>query len=622
LAEALPPGLRLEVPESRTRIMSEMIEAFQTNLAAMSLLALLVGAFLIYNTMTFSVLRRRQLLATLRLLGVTRQALFQLLLLEAGLLGLIGTALGLALGVFTAHYLVQLVTRTINDLYFVLTVTQLILEPLLLLKGILIGLGITLLAALAPAIEAAGTVPVSALRRSLLEQRVHRGLPWVGLMGLAALVSGLLLVRQEENGLTGGFAGLFLIIAGYSLLMPLAVVLISRLSGTLSGRGSLLARFALRGIGANLSRTGLSIAALSVAVATTLGVSIMITSFRATVEDWLGHTLRSDIYVSALSSRLNGSDGTLLTPTRSLIQSVPGVAETSGGRRTRVSSEYGPVDLMAIDMGSKSHKGFGFVDSPVADIWPRYRKGEVVLISEPYAYRHRLKSGDELLLHTPQGPVSLPIGGVFYDYGSDQGVINLDHATYARLWGDKGFSTLGVFLQPGMQTASAIEAIRKTLNSLDQEVQIRSNREIREHSMEVFDRTFAITQVLRLLVIGVAFVGVLSALMALQLERTREQAVLRATGVTPGQLSLLTLLQTGLMGLYAGILSLPLGWLMSVVLIEVINRRSFGWSITTLLPPMAIVEALFLALGAALLAGVYPAWRMGRVQPALALREE
>ncbi|MEN8167418.1 MAG: FtsX-like permease family protein, partial [Pseudomonadota bacterium] len=297
LAEALPPGLRLEVPESRTRIMSEMIEAFQTNLAAMSLLALLVGAFLIYNSMTFSVLRRRQLLATLRLLGVTRRSLFQLLLLEAGLLGLIGTLLGLLLGVSVAHYLVQLVTRTINDLYFVLTVTQLMLEPLLLLKGGLIGLGVTLLAALAPAIEAAGTVPVSALRRSQLEQRVHRGLPWVGLLGLAALLGGLLLVGEEENGLTGGFAGLFLIIAGYSLLMPLAVVLISRLSGILAGRGSLLARFALRGIGANLSRTGLSIAALSVAVAATLGVSIMITSFRATVEDWLGHTLRSDIYV-------------------------------------------------------------------------------------------------------------------------------------------------------------------------------------------------------------------------------------------------------------------------------------------------------------------------------------
>ncbi len=154
------------------------------------------------------------------------------------------------------------------------------------------------------------------------------------------------------------------------------------------------------------------------------------------------------------------------------------------------------------------------------------------------------------------------------------------------------------------------------------QLSIRSNREIRDYSMGIFDRTFAITQVLRLLAIGVAFIGVLSALMALQLERTREQAVLRATGVTPGQLSRLTLLQTSLMGLYAGLFALPLGWLMSEVLIEVINRRAFGWSITTLLPVDAVVEALLLAVGAALLAGLYPAWRMGRTSLALALREE
>jgi putative ABC transport system permease protein len=298
------------------------------------------------------------------------------------------------------------------------------------------------------------------------------------------------------------------------------------------------------------------------------------------------------------------------------------VAETSGGRRITLNSEYGLTDLLAIDVASVSHKGFQFVTDPVPEVWPRYQLGELLLVSEPYAFRHRLQTGDRLLLHTPQGPVRLPIGGVFYDYGSDQGLISLAQAAYARLWGDPGLSTIGVFLQPGADSSQVSQEIRKVLAPLAQEVNIRSNREIRDYSMGVFDRTFAITQVLRLLVIGVAFVGVLSALMALQLERTREQAVLRATGVTPAQISRLTLLQTGLMGLYAGVLALPLGWLMSEVLIEVINRRSFGWSIMTQLPPGALLEALLLALGAALLAGLYPAWRMGKVQPAQALREE
>jgi putative ABC transport system permease protein len=422
--------------------------------------------------------------------------------------------------------------------------------------------------------------------------------------------------------LTGGFVGLFVIIGGYSLLVPLSVSGASRAGSRLARRFGLLTRLALRGIEANLSRTALAIAALSVAVAATLGVSIMISSFRSTVADWLAYTLSGDIYVSALSSQAGSGGGALPPQARALIESLPGVAETSSGRRVTVNSEHGAVELLALDMASHSHRGFHFVAAPLADLWPRFRRGDLVLVSEPYAYRQHLQTGDTLVLQTPQGPRTLPVGGVFYDYGSDRGLIALARSAYADWWGDDAIATIGVFLQPGVETVAAVGAIRRVLQVLDQPPQIRSNREIRERSLEIFDRTFAITQVLRLLAVGVAFIGVFSALMALQLERTREQAVLRATGVTPGQLSLLTLAQTGLMGLYAGVLSLPLGWLMSKVLIDVINRRAFGWSIQTQLPADAAPEAVVLALGAALLAGLYPAWRMRRVQPALALRAE
>lgn len=618
LETELPPGLRLEVPASRTRVMAEMIEAFQTNLTAMSLLAMLVGAFLIYNTMTFSVLRRRRQLGTLRLLGVTRGQLFRLLLLEALLLGVAGTVLGTGLGIFIAHYLVALVTRTINDLYFVLTVTRLMVEPLLLVKGGMIGLGVTLLAALVPAIEAAHTLPADALRRSRLESRLRHGLPWLALVGILGLVTGWWLVSRQDGSLLQGFAGLFSLIIGYGGLVPVAVTGLGRIGAPLAARTGVLTRLALRGIDANLSRTGLSIAALSVAVAATLGVGIMIESFRSTVADWLDYTLRSDLYIS----QADGAGRDLPPAIRPLLESLPLVAETSAGRRTRVDSAYGPVELLALEPASGSYKGFRFTEPPLPQLWQRYRQGGLVLISEPFAYRHRLKTGDRLQLETPGGRISLPVGGIFYDYGSDRGLISLARAAYARLWHDPEISTIGVYLRPGVETAAAIGAIGRRLGERRQALQIRSNREIRERSMAVFDRTFTITRVLRLLAIGVAFAGVLSALMALQLERTRELALLRATGLTRGQLFQLTLMQTGFMGLYAGLLALPLGWLMSEVLIEVINRRAFGWSIMTRLSPGAFPETLLLAVGAALLAGLYPAWRMGRVPPAPALREE
>ena len=145
---------------------------------------------------------------------------------------------------------------------------------------------------------------------------------------------------------------------------------------------------------------------------------------------------------------------------------------------------------------------------------------------------------------------------------------------------------------------------------------------MREASIEVFDRTFAITAVLRLLATIVAFIGVLSALMALQLERARELAILRATGLTPRQLWQLVTAETGLMGFCAGLFAIPLGIGMALALILVINRRSFGWTLEISVEPMILVQGLLLALIAALLAGLYPAFKMTRTPPALALRVE
>jgi putative ABC transport system permease protein len=508
LQSLLPAGLHLEVPESRNRVMQEMIAAFQTNLTAMSLLAMLVGAFLIYNTMTFSVLRRRRMMAMLRIVGVTRRSLFVILQLEAGLLGIIGTVAGLILGTATAHFLVQLVTRTINDLYFVLTVTQLIIEPSILIKGAAIGLGITLLATVIPAVEAGRIQPVDALRRSQLERRVHRALPWLVFAGLIILIAGLILVDQKQAGLTGGFVALFMIIIGFSLLIPVIVVLLSRLGHHYARSHGLLLRYAARSLDANLSRTGLSIAALSIAVAATLGVSIMISSFRTTVSDWLDYTLRSDFYVSALSDEASYAISDKLQHVRSVIDMMEQVAETSSSQRVTVDTQYGPVDLLAIEMATRSQKGFRFVSPPQADIWTLYRQGKVVLISEPFAYRQQLNTGDQLEISSPDGPITLPIAGVFYDYGSERGLISMDRLAYASRWNDPGISTIGVFLKPGTETGEVINALRVTLSDQQAGLRMRSTREIREHSMQVFDRTFAITQVLRILAIGVAFIGI------------------------------------------------------------------------------------------------------------------
>jgi putative ABC transport system permease protein len=192
---------------------------------------------------------------------------------------------------------------------------------------------------------------------------------------------------------------------------------------------------------------------------------------------------------------------------------------------------------------------------------------------------------------------------------------------YDRLWRDSGISSLGLYLTPGADVNAVKDEVYQRLSS-ERQLVVRSNREIRAASLELFDRTFTVTQVLRLQALGVAFIGILSALLALQTERTRELAILRAIGLTPGQLKILVLLQTGLLGLCAGMLALPLGFLVGLALVRVINLRSFGWSMDLALPAGAFVEAVLLAVVAALLAGIYPAWRAARIPPAEALREE
>ena len=254
------------------------------------------------------------------------------------------------------------------------------------------------------------------------------------------------------------------------------------------------------------------------------------------------------------------------------------------------------------------------------ETWAAVDRGSVV-VSEPFARRHGVGVGDRLTLLADGGLRAFPVAGVFYDYGSNSGVVYMADAVYRASWADDRVTSLALVVRPGVDVDRFVTELRARAVGR-QAVRVRSNRALRGEVLTVFDRAFAITAALRVLAIVVAFVGVLSALMALQLERARDHATLRATGLTRGQLGALTLLETGLVGATAGVLSWPAGLTLALILIHVINRRSFGWTIVTTVSPGAFVAAFGLAVVAALLAGAYPAWRLGRLPIARALREE
>jgi putative ABC transport system permease protein len=622
LRPALPPNAEITTPAARTSTITQLTRAFEINLTALSLLALVVGMFLIYNTITFSVVQRRSLIGTLRCVGVTRRQIFGLIMLEALLVGLTGAGLGVLLGVVLGRGLVGFVTRTINDLYFVVSVRGIFVSPGTLLKGLALGVLATVGAAAVPANEATRTEPRAALRRSSVEERVRKALPWLLASGCVLFALGAVLLLLPTRSLVVSFAALFGFVVGSSLLTPAITVLLMRLARPALGRAfGLLGRMAARDVVAALSRTSVAIAALMVAVSVTVGVAIMIGSFRQTVVAWLDTSLQADIYVSPPGLAANRVDATLDPAVAAELRAVPGVAASSAYRGALTGSEFGQAQLIGLDLAPEGEKSYRFVSGDPATIWRAWRAGGA-LVSEPFAYRHGIaRSGGSVTLRTDRGTQSFPVVGIFYDYASEQGAVALPMPVFRRWYTDTQISSIALYVQPGQDVDKLVETIRARVGDR-QELLIRSNVGLRQATLEVFDRTFAITSVLQILATTIAFVGILSALMALQLERARELGVMRANGLTPRQVWGVVLGQTGLMGLTAGLLSLPVGVLVATILVYVINRRSFGWTLDLVVGPRVFVEAMLLALTAAVLGGVYPALRMGRTSPALALREE
>jgi putative ABC transport system permease protein len=621
LRSVLGEGAQIRRSEARTETVEQMTRAFSLNLTALSLLALVVGAFLIYNTMTFSVVQRRSLIGRLRALGVTRREVFGLVLGEAALIGLVGTGVGLAGGIVLATGLVQLVTQTINDLYFVVTVRELSIAPFTLVKVTVLGLGMTLAAAVAPAREATNAPVSLILQRSEQETNVRDLVPRLAALGgMLGTVGGVLLVASGQS-IVWSYAGLLGIILAAALLAPAAIVGLARgLRPLMNALFGVLGRMAARGVVSTLSRTSVAIAALMVAIAATVGVGIMVDSFRGTVEAWLSHSLQADVYVQPPSLVFRRSNATLQPGVVEQIKATDGVSSSHTVRRVDVQADVGPTELVAVDPGPNTPDVYRFKSGDPEAVWDDFNAKDFVLVSEPYAYRYDVGVGDTLRLQTDRGAQALPIRAVFYDYGSDLGVVLTSRSTYTRYYDDRGVSGVAVNAASGQDVDALVDRIRTRTQGM-QDVVAQSNVGLRESSMRIFDRTFTITTVLRLLAIVVAFIGVLSALMALQLEREREFGVLRATGMTPGQVGRYVTMQTGVMGFVAGLLSIPLGLALAYVLIFVINKRSFGWTLQLEVAPGILIQALLLGIVAALLAGAYPSWKMAQSNPATALRE-
>jgi putative ABC transport system permease protein len=630
LTTVLPPGLHAEPPRQRSFQIQNMLSAFQLNLTALSMVSMLVGVFLIYNTISASVARRRVEIGILRAIGATQWEVRWLFLGEACLLGFVGIVAGAAGGVALAQVLTGAVAKTISSLYVLLSIDRSWLDPAQFLAAAIFGFGAVLLGAWMPANNAARIDPVGALSRGAhAERSAARTLRWawlgVACLALAALCAWSALHFGPP---AWSFGAAFFVLVGFALFAPGA----TKGFGVLAGAGvplGILWRLAADHLHRSIHRNAVTVAALAAAIAMMVGLTVMIFSFRQSVDAWINRGIVADLFISPAANETIGL-GELVPPAaitwlraRSEVRAVDTFRELECnfkiGRPPALNAKPAAVRL-AIVQGEYRHN-LTFLGGDDERKMARVFNGDSVAITEPFARKFGVRDGDRLILSTPRGPAEFEVAGTYSDFTRDQGVIMMARRNFDMWWSDSSVQSLAVYLRTGAEAEALAEAFRAQF-SRDGEFAIYSNRTLRQRILTIFDQTFAVTYVLRTVAILVAVAGIFLSVTTLVAERERETGVLRAIGASRGQVQRLLMAESGMIGAVATLLGLVAGLVLAMALTWVVNPAFFGWTIVLHFPWTTLLATPFWILPAALLAAWYPAWRASQTPIAAAVREE
>jgi putative ABC transport system permease protein len=624
LRALLPAGIELKAAGARTDSNRRILDSFRWNLRVLSMIALVVGAFLIYNTISVSVVRRRRETGVLRALGATQWDVLFTFLAEAAFYGVVGGALGLIVGRLLAEGVVFLIAFTVDSLYVSSAPAPLQFTLPVVVVSLLAGLAVSLLAAFAPAWEASRTLPVEAMARGRAEYQVQRRSGWLLLAALALGIAAALLTRVPPVGsrpVAGYIAAVFLI-GSASLCIPSLLQAARRVADALVLRvGGMEARIALRTMAASTRRTSVLAASLAVAIAMITAVGIMVGSFRTTMLTWIDNQLTADFYVRPVGVVASDRFPEIDPRVADLLERSPLVEAVDRFRAWPGSFRDTPVTLAAGDVEVASRYGrIPLLEGDRGTAMARMLRGEGVLVSEPFVSRHRVRLGEKISFPLGGKMLTQEVVGIYYDYASERGYILMPMKTLREHMPNVAPSSLAVYLKPGTDINAARVALEKTASGF--EMQFFENRMLRQEAIRVFDRTFAVTWALEIIAIFVAVTGVASALLAQVIDRRREFGLLRMLGGAKQQMARIILTEAGFLGLLANFVGLPLGGLLSLVLIFVINKQSFGWTIRLHWPAAALLLALFLVFVSTILAGVWPGRAAMRLEPSEVMHEE
>ncbi len=620
LQSQIPPGATIRAIGARKEENRKMLAAFRWNLRVLSYIALMVGAFLIYNTISVSVVRRRAEIGIIRAIGGTRNLMTLAFLTEALVFGIVGGGLGLVFGRILAEGAVQLVGLTVQALYVSSTAAPVEFNFAAAALSLGSGIAVSLLAALAPAMEAGQIPPTEAMARGRIDTQLQlassRNLQHTA--GLIVLAGLLCLLPPIFGKPFGGYLATLALVAAASLSAPSLIQFGAKYLAGFGGVQSLLAGRSLAGA---LRRSSVLVAALATAIAMMTSVGIMVGSFRETMLTWIDSQIRADFYLRPAGLAAMDRHPTISEEVATRIEALPGVEVVDRFRAYSIRYNGLAVTLAAGDVQAQMRYGRTALKSGnQQDALRGMLAGEAVIVSEPFSEKHGVRVGDHITVPLGTEKPSFRIAGIFRDFSSENGYIILDHSIVKKYLPADEPSNLAIYVAEGIDRKKLRTQIEAAY--APRRIVVFENRSLRNEAVRIFDQTFAVTYALEAVAIFVAVMGVAGAMLALIIDRRREIGLLRFLGAAASQIRGIILFEAAFIGLFSQFLGVLSGGLLSLVLIFVINKQSFGWTIEFHMPVLALLSALTFVFIATVIAGLYPARIATRLNPIEVMHEE
>jgi putative ABC transport system permease protein len=590
IRKMLPSNLLIEKKDDLIRDQKAVIASFRYNLQFVSLIAILVGMFLLYNTIFMSVVKRRTEIGILRSLGCDKKTIVMLFTAHGILLGFVGSLLGILLGQGIAYFSVIAVQRTVSAMYSAISIYDYMITLPGALKSLLLGFLVSLVASVVPSFEASKILPHETSREGSFEGRYRKYLKFFTLAGLFFICGGALLSYIEYRSVPFTFpylsyGGILIIIFGFACLSPSHLILMLNLiKWPIVKIFRSMGKVTMGDMQGSIYR--FSIALMSVAVTSALIVSLLtlIFSFRISLKKWIENTINADVYIKPLSCTSNYCFQPLSDNLIATIEHFPEVAGVDRYRVLQVEvfgrkiiTGFGNTGLVRLLAGARSFNAANEERSRALE------KGKKVAVSAYLGMKYGLQKGDTIELQTPTGNQPFVVADIFSSYSTTSGFMYLDRRWLREYWGRDDATQASIYLKPGADAAAFIQKLKQQFSGA-YSVDIMNNQQLRQKILTIFDRSFSITYAIELIAILVSLIGVINTLMVLVFEKKREISTLRYLGMSWKQIRDNLLLSAGITGFSGIILGLVIGYLMSMIFIHVVNKISFGWEIEFRIP--------------------------------------